>query len=73
MSGKITITSKIDEIYLWIGVFQENVDLALKEACKLDDGYDVIDSLEIIGDRLNSLDHIVGVAQKEAYALNKEK
>ena len=65
------IVSKVEETWLWIPRLMQNVVEAQKEACKFDDSYDIMESLEVIEDKLSVLDDILDETIVEAYNLNK--
>ena len=72
MKDKMIVVSKVEEIWLWIPRYLENVHIARKEAEKFDDCCDIIESLEVIEDKLHSLDELLDIAIGESYKLNKE-
>jgi len=70
-NDKQMITSKIGEIYTSVPYYLKHIEDVLKKVTKFDNCSDLIDSLEIMEDRLNHLDHIVRIAFKESYELTK--
>mgnify|MGYP003668730927 CR=1 FL=1 len=70
-NDKEMITSKIGEIYTSVPLYLKHIEDILKKVTRFDNCSDLVDSLEIMGDRLRHLDHIVRIAFNESYELTK--
>ena len=70
-NDKEMITSKIGEIYRSMPLFMEYIQDIMKKVTRFDNCSDLVDSLEIMEDRLHHLDHIVRIAFNESYELTK--
>ena len=70
-NDKEMITSKIGEIYTSMPLFMEYIQDIMIKVTRFDNCSDLVDSLEIMEDRLHHLDQIVRIAFNESYELTK--
>ena len=70
-NDKEMIPSKIGEIYTSMPLFMEYIQDIMIKVTRFDNCSDLVDSLEIMEDRLHHLDQIVRIAFNESYELTK--